>query len=895
MASYGAVELKEVGDDEDEDAGFSHSADTFTPRALAIYQAGLCVLFIVVGCWWVSTYELFQITDSNTLLTPSDGVASVETFAAAFEVPKGAKKGTDPSDPDMVFLLTPSIKEWFGGHKGSWVWSHGDLYLMLPTAMLHAVSAGLMDPTMSTTKPPTDSLSAECFISQGDRVDCLKSLMLSQLDENHPPKGGYFAFVTDNHMEIFHYSTEFGIVFTPVHMEDIWHWTLVFVTSLILTAVVMATAMAGGAVYTVVHLHQDHLDEYIDKGSFMHDEEHHNMYEDVLHQIHDEHHDEHADAAEHDPEHEPDMHDDHPAIAKAQKKAKKRLKAQIYENQGVLHLVSSIAKGGKSSKMAEHPDLDSVSGPTIFSQIMIRTTETIAHALLMVLTCSPVLIANYFFKQGLTQFGRFGLNSGMLPYGAVAYYFHTFMLFSTLICVILLLSLIFHYISHEFNGEQLPICKILMQNPISQFMFKSWTGFSYLQAAMLWMSSIMISIFILSGAMGLVLHLFTNMFMVTSLIGVGATAYVQFTFFAEIVKEVHGEIHHANVIMDDLVEALSKRLMHLRLKPHDENEPAEKTRKRKKKVHEMQKAILLVRSGFSNCVKHELHEHGFGPKEFLINIGAGLAGAAVIIAIVFSAMKSAHLFGKAVDAAASALAGGAMVVMNSSKKPEKKGPPKFPPSVALAIEDLNIALQLVVHDSVADLVLMLRHESHCIDLITGAITTAEQEMSKEDGSDAWAKKNALAFIKTARDGLKTGIKNAKLHNAKKAEEKAAKKALAASAPVQHVPKVTATAPQASVDLTSVGARKVSAVSPAAAASPKTAVELARQGIGDQTWVCKMDTKSHKVYYFTIKHKKPQWTAPEGWDTPIKLPEGATHSPPRAGAKTPVITPAREQH
>ena len=72
----------------------------------------------------------------------------------------------------------------------------------------------------------------------------------------------------------------------------------------------------------------------------------------------------------------------------------------------------------------------------------------------------------------------------------------------------------------------------------------------------------------------------------------------------------------------------------------------------------MQKAILTVRSGFSNTLTHELHEHGFGPKEFLIQIFGALLGAGVIIGIVYSAMKSAHLFGKAVEAAGSALAGG---------------------------------------------------------------------------------------------------------------------------------------------------------------------------------------------------------------------------------------------
>lgn len=372
-------------------------------------------------------------------------------------------------------------------------------------------------------------------------------------------------------------------------------------------------------------------------------------------------------------------------------------------------MVSNAANGGKPKAQAEHPDLDAVAGPSLVSQVWDRTVETMAHCLVMVVTCCPILLANYLFRQGLDQFGRFGLDCGMLPAHAVVWYFHFFMLLSSVICWLLLLSLTLHYLSHEFQGQAFPICSVLLRHPAAHFLFKTWTGFSYLQGAMFWMSSVMVCVFVISGLVGLVLHLFTNMFFVTSLIGMVATGYIQFTFFAAIVAEVHGEIHHAQVVMDKLVDALSKRLMHLRLKKPAPDEPEAKTAARAKKVREMQKAILLVRSSFSNCVTHQLHEHGFGPKEFLINIGVGLAGASVIVLIVYSGMKAAHLFGKAVAAAGSALAGGAMAVMNASKeKPKKKGPPEFPPKIQLAIEGLNTALLLMVSDSVSDLVYMIR-------------------------------------------------------------------------------------------------------------------------------------------------------------------------------------------
>ena len=75
---------------------------------------------------------------------------------------------------------------------------------------------------------------------------------------------------------------------------------------------------------------------------------------------------------------------------------------------------------------------------------------------------------------------------------------------------------------------------------------------------------------------------------------------------------------------------------------------------------------------------------------------------------------------------------GALLVMNSSKKEVKKGPPKFPPSVQLAIDNLNIVLQTVVKDSVCDLVYMLRHEGHCQQIVTDAIKQAEKDMAEED-------------------------------------------------------------------------------------------------------------------------------------------------------------------
>ena len=51
------------------------------------------------------------------------------------------------SFPDMVFFQFPDDKLlWFGEHHGNWAWMHGSLYAALPPALLHGMSAGMLDP-----------------------------------------------------------------------------------------------------------------------------------------------------------------------------------------------------------------------------------------------------------------------------------------------------------------------------------------------------------------------------------------------------------------------------------------------------------------------------------------------------------------------------------------------------------------------------------------------------------------------------------------------------------------------------------------------------------------------------------------------------------------------------
>jgi len=60
--------------------------------------------------------------------------------------------------------------------------------------------------------------------------------------------------------------------------------------------------------------------------------------------------------------------------------------------------------------------------------------------------------------------------------------------------------------------------------------------------------------------------------------------------------------------------------------------------------------------------------------------------------------------------------------------------------------------------------------------------------------------------------------------------------------------------------------------PAAQSSTSTSVQLAIQTIGVQTWICKIDgTKANQPYWFNTQDRKPQFSIPPGWNTPIEIP------------------------
>ena len=51
------------------------------------------------------------------------------------------------------------------------------------------------------------------------------------------------------------------------------------------TAILGATALTASAAYYATHQHKSYLKEYIAKGVFMHDEEHHDMFDSTLHEV----------------------------------------------------------------------------------------------------------------------------------------------------------------------------------------------------------------------------------------------------------------------------------------------------------------------------------------------------------------------------------------------------------------------------------------------------------------------------------------------------------------------------------------------------------------------------------------------------------------------------------
>eukprot|EP00656_Telonema_subtile_P004595 TRINITY_DN12099_c0_g1_i1.p1 TRINITY_DN12099_c0_g1~~TRINITY_DN12099_c0_g1_i1.p1 ORF type:complete len:600 (+),score=184.40 TRINITY_DN12099_c0_g1_i1:152-1951(+) len=474
------------GEEEEEGDGFDRKHHPHD-RLLTFYQVGLIVLVLVV--WWsamLMNHDMFDVRQGEYGLTPPAlKEHNVETFQAAFQIPKTAKKGAAQPDPDLIYLLTPGVQSWFGGEEGSWVWSHGELYLMMPTAFLHAVSGTLMDPAYSTTEPPVEHPKMpQCFRAPHgteDRLKCVEAFVGPLVDPKEAPKGGYFAFVTRHKMHIFHYETADGTSrFKPVEQSDIWKYTLMMVGTCVAVSLIGATSITVGLAYMAQHVHKEYLKAYISKALFMHDVHHRALYDQILLEVHDEHHAEEAANAEHlDPEDHVDMHDDHPAVATAQKKIEKKLRHKIYETQGVLHVVSEYARGGKSRKAGANPDLAAMAEPSLCSKLLERTQETLAHVLIMIVTCAPILVCNVLFKQGLVQFGSFAVDSGMLPNHTVVYYLHLFMLIASLICWILLCSLIFHYLCQEFGeGHPGTVWHSFSHNPAVHFFFTTWTGFS---------------------------------------------------------------------------------------------------------------------------------------------------------------------------------------------------------------------------------------------------------------------------------------------------------------------------------------------------------------------------------------------------------------------------------
>eukprot|EP00656_Telonema_subtile_P038948 TRINITY_DN44106_c0_g1_i1.p1 TRINITY_DN44106_c0_g1~~TRINITY_DN44106_c0_g1_i1.p1 ORF type:complete len:441 (+),score=143.96 TRINITY_DN44106_c0_g1_i1:88-1410(+) len=130
---------------------------------------------------------------------------------------------------------------------------------------------------------------------------------------------------------------------------------------------------------------------------------------------------------------------------------------------------------------------------------------------------------------------------------------------------LLMLSLILHYLFAEFDGARFPCLKPLTRNKYAVWLLVQWQGFNFLQLFCFWCSMVSACMFFICGALGLLLHFFTNMFAVTALVGTSVAVYSNFTKIEAIVNLVHGEIAHAGTIMDFLKDGLMRRIIEISL------------------------------------------------------------------------------------------------------------------------------------------------------------------------------------------------------------------------------------------------------------------------------------------------------------------------------------------
>jgi len=476
---------------------------------------------------------------------------------------------------------------WFGEISGQWMWCHGMLYAAVPSSLLHAASAGMMDPVYYSTMLATPLPTSECLKIGGDRTQCLHEIVgldghgkkignqSPQVDlKKRLPADGYFAFVMREATELWEVKintgTGLGLRLVPHSLdslaspvEGLTFMTLVF-------GVIIATLVCYGAAGYAKSRQRNYLREYIAQGLFLHNEKEAKEY-DVIQKQEIMMEDDGEGKWEKEPEssdEESDSDDEDDSNEKVAQQRRARMENRLMEalnkEQGVLHFVGNQVNGTGGQAIPPMPGSQMENlGPSTFELIIGKTETTLAHVALLALSTMPVTVLRVFFYQGIAQFGYLGVDSGIIGADVIVITIRFMFRLSFLLFNILLIGLMLHYFFAEFDGARFPWLKKFTRSPFAKWLLVQWTGFSYLQFACFYMSSIVVVVFIINALIGLLLHFFTNMFMVTALLGTGAAVYANYQNLEGVINLVHTNIQSASVIMECLKEGLTRRIVEL--------------------------------------------------------------------------------------------------------------------------------------------------------------------------------------------------------------------------------------------------------------------------------------------------------------------------------------------
>jgi len=547
-------------------------------RALTCYQILLVIACIVAysglfeGMGWLKHPDKHKLAQR-----PKIGINSVNSLAEAFVVDK---KSGAMSYPDLVYFQFPDTagQMWFGDEHGQWLWTHGALYASLPSSLLHAISAGMMDPvyyTIMLKQPEPDS---ECTQLHGDKTKCLYELLgTDQVDlKKRLPSDGFFAFQHRDDTDFWQLKVNTGVgrglLLVPRTLEEMSGNVVGLTVMTLLGGICCTIALCYGAKSYAKQSQQSYLKEYIAQGLFLHNETEAAGYDQIQKEeimMTEGDGNCHIDCDSSDDDNSSSDDEDEPTDEKVADARRKRLELRLMEmlnkEQGILHFVSNQVNG--TSGQAQLPPIPGSTmaaiAPSMCELVVQRTQTTLAHILLLALSTLPVTMLNAAFMQGVAEFGYLGVDGGILAKGVILHTIRFMFMLSFILFNVLLVGLLLHYFFSEFDGERFPWLKRFTRSAFAKWLLVQWTGFSYLQFACFFMSALCVTFFIINALVGLLLHFFTNMFAVTAIFGTGAAVYANFKNLEGVINEVHSNISSASVIMENLKEGLTRRIVQL--------------------------------------------------------------------------------------------------------------------------------------------------------------------------------------------------------------------------------------------------------------------------------------------------------------------------------------------